>query len=461
MKNFILFAVFFSTPSLSQDLTHPRDMGLPDSTYTRPDPAEYHLALENGLIAYVAEAGQVPLVTLSAFIRAGKVSDDNAGAAEALLDALQNSGPAGMSSSDFKSSLEQMTADFDVDMHDEWTEITLNVPVEDLGEALSLFAGLLRHPSISDANIERAAQGVAPVIDDLGGEPGSALVEGSMNVAVDRFYEIIYKDHPYGSRPTAGDFYDLNTENVGNFHATYFVPGNVTIAIAGAIDVDDINGRLVDLFGDWTAGDVPAPKRMPAVTRNRMALHHFLSNKLQSWLVIGHDLPVVPMEEQAALDVMNYIMGAVHLNTRMMRETRYKYGYTNDASGFPESRWYGPGSYSFRSYSRPEVIENIYQNMMGELLRIRDEEVTDHELVVAIGALADGTFPIRYLDGYALTRSFALERLRYGNHDRSASYAKRVRAVSMDDVLEAARKYLQPNTMQVIVVGEEAIKINQ
>ena len=70
---------------------------------------------------------------------------------------------------------------------------------------------------------------------------------------------------------------------------------------------------------------------------------------------------------------MNYIMGAVHLNTRMMRETRYKFGYTNDASGFPESHWYGPGGYTFRSYSRPDVIENIYENMMGELLRIRDD----------------------------------------------------------------------------------------
>ena len=460
MRNFILLAVFFSSLSLSQDLTHPRDMGLPGSTYTRPDPAEYQLALENGLIAYIAEAGQVPLVTLSAFIRAGKVNDDNDGAAEALLDSLKNSGPAGMSSSDFKSSLEQMTADFVVDMHDEWTEITLNVPVEDLEEALSLFAGLLRHPSISDANIERASKGVAPVNSDLGGESGAALYEGSMNVAVNRFYEIIYKDHPYGSRPSADDFNDLNANDVRNFHATYFVPGNMTIAVAGAIDVDDINARLVDLFSDWPASDVPEPRRMPAVDRAEMALHHLSSNKLQSWLVIGHDLPVVPMEEQAALDVMNYIMGAVHLNTRMMRETRYKYGYTNDASGFPENRWYGPGSYTWRSYSRPEVIENIYQNMMGELIRIRDEEVSDHELFVAIGALADGTFPIAYLDGYALTRSFALERLQYGNHDRSASYADRVREVSKVDVLDAARKYLQPDNMQVILVGKEAFEIN-
>jgi len=459
MKRLLLLAVFVATPCFSQDLTHPRDMGLPDSDYTRPDPAEYQLVLENGLIAYVAEADQVPLVTMSAFIRGGKVYDEKQGAAESLQDALKNSGPSGTSSSDFKSSLKQMAAELVVEMHDEWTEITLNVPAEDLDQALPMFAGLLRHPAISGANIERAARSVAPEANDLGGESGAALYEGSMNAAVDRFYEIIYKGHPYGRRPTTDNFNDLHSEDVAKFHARYFVPGNMTIAVAGAIDLEEITGRLVDLFGDWTAADVPDAKQMPAITRTRAALHHIPSNKLQSWMVIGHDLPPVPLEEQAALEVMNYIMGAVHLNTRMMRETRYKYGYTNDASGFLEDHWYGPGGYTFRSYSRPEVIENIYENMMGEIIRIRSEEVTEHEMFVAKGALADGGFPVRYLDGYAVTRNFALERLRYGNHDRSASYVQRIRAVSKEDILNAARKYLRPDNMQVVLLGEEAFEL--
>jgi predicted Zn-dependent peptidase len=233
----------------------------------------------------------------------------------------------------------------------------------------------------------------------------------------------------------------------------------MTIAIAGAIDPEEINVRLVDFFGSWAATEAPEVTQMPAISRTRAALHYFPSNKLQSWMVIGHDLPPVPLEEQAALEVMNYIMGAVHLNTRMMVETRYKYGYTNDASGFPEDRWYGPGSYTFRSYSRPEVIKNIYQNMMGEFIRVRSEEVADHEMFVAKGALMDGSFPVRYLDGYALTRNFALERLRYGNHDRSASYVQRIGAVSKEDVLKAARKYLRPDNMQVILLGEDAFEL--
>ncbi len=459
MKKTSLLTLFVAVPAAAQVLTHPLDMGLPDSDYQRPDPADFQLTLENGLVAYVAEAGKAPLVTMSAFVRAGKVSDDRQGAAESLAEALANGGPTGMSAGEFRSSLRAMAADYTVDLHDEWTEITLNVPTEDLDRALPLFAGLLRDPAISAASIASAADGAALEAADLGGESGAALYEGSMNVAVERFREILYRGHPYGERPTRKDFEDLQVDDVATFHARHFVPGNITIAVAGAIDPADIDRRLIRLFGDWVADDAPEPRQMLAAARQGRALHFFPSDKLQSWLVIGHDLPPVPLDEQAAFDVMDYIMGAYHLNTRMMRETRYKYGYTNDASSFPEPRWNGPGVYTYRSYSRPAVIQNIYRNMMRELNRIRQEEVSDREMFVARGALTDGLFQVRYLDGYATARSFALERLRYGDHDRSASYVQRVRAVTKEDVLDAARKYLRPDDMQVVLLGEAAFEL--
>ena len=162
----------------------------------------------------------------------------------------------------------------------------------------------------------------------------------------------------------------------------------------------------------------------------------------------------MPLEDRAALEVMNYILAGGHLYTRMTIETRYKYGYTNDASGFLEDRWFGPGSYTFRSYSRHDVIGAIYDNMMGEIERIREEPVTEEDLFVARGALTEGAFQVRYLDGYATVRSFALEKLRYGDHSRSATYVDRIRAVTVADVREAARKYIRPERIQVVLVGK-------
>ena len=91
----------------------------------------------------------------------------------------------------------------------------------------------------------------------------------------------------------------------------------------------------------------------------------------------------------------------------------------------------------------------------GEFVPEIKEPVIEQELFVAKGALSEGGFPVRYLDGYAITRSFALERLRYGNHNRSASYVERIQAVTADDVKEAASNYVRTENMQVILVGEQ------
>ena len=438
--------------SLAQDLTHPTRMNLPESDFVRPDPADYELALDNGLTTYLAEADQVPLVTMSAFVRAGRVRDEAQGSAEALAEALRL-GPAGAETA-FAASLRSMAAKYTVDLHDEWLELSLNVPSEDLDTALDWFAAIIDRPAIGEAAIERAAGKAGPVGDDLGGESGPALYEGSLAAAVERFYEILYADHPYGDRPDAADFAALTPGDVEAFHASHFAPSNMVVTVAGDIDVPAIEAAFADRFGDRPYVQAPEPANAPPVTGLGRAEHTFRSDKLQSWLVFGHDLGPVPLEDAAALEVMNYILAGGHLYTRMTVETRYRYGYTNDASGFLEDRWFGPGSYTFRSYSRHEVIKAVYDNMMGEIDRIHDELVTDEDLFVAKGALTDGDFQVRYLDGYATVRSLALEKLRYGSHSRSADYIDRIRAVTAADVRDAARKYIRPERMQVVLVGE-------
>jgi predicted Zn-dependent peptidase len=74
--------------------------------------------------------------------------------------------------------------------------------------------------------------------------------------------------------------------------------------------------------------------------------------------------------------------------------------------------------------------------------------------MVAQNALADGVYEMKFKDGNALTRSFAIEKLRYGNHDRSKSYPARVRSVMKEDILRVANEYMHPEAFQVIVVGE-------
>jgi predicted Zn-dependent peptidase len=79
--------------------------------------------------------------------------------------------------------------------------------------------------------------------------------------------------------------------------------------------------------------------------------------------------------------------------------------------------------------------------------------VSDEELFVAQGALADGVYELQFRDGFATARTYAREWLRYGDHRRSASYPERLRDVTAADVQAAARKYLHPERMQMVIAG--------
>ena len=260
MKHLLLPALMFSSLAVAQDLTHPTKMDLPEPVFSRPDPSDYQISLDNGLTAYIARADQVPLVTLSAFIRAGKVSDEKEGSAEVLLDALLDGGPEGQSPEEFKGVLRLMAAEFSVEMHDEWTEISLNIPKEDLDIALPIFTALIRSPAVTDATLANVSGKVEAEIGSVEALSMSSATF-ALAEAVERFYEVLYADHPYGRRPTVEDYSNLTVDDVKDFHEKFFVPGNMTLAIAGDINEAEVRASVRDLFGDMRATQAPPPRR--------------------------------------------------------------------------------------------------------------------------------------------------------------------------------------------------------
>ena len=456
-KSLIICILLIAMASVgAQDYTHPRHMELLESGFERPNPNDYRLTLENGLVAYVVEDHVVPLATITAFIGAGTAADKKPGTAEALARAMR-SGPAGIDAKDFEVKLRNLVADFRVAMGPEMTTISLNVPVEDGWQGLELVAALLRQVNINQSTIDDLIKGATPKANSSEsptGESGPVVYEGSLTTAVERFKAVLFAGHPYGQVPGKEDYKNLKIGDIKSFYSTHFVPGNSVIALSGDFDADLAKKKLTESFADWQASPVPTrkePGELKAPTERRV--YTYPSDKLQAWMVMGHELPVVPLEDQAALQVMNYILGGGHFDTRLFRETRDKRGLTNDDSGFLEPNLYGPGCYTFRTYGRPEVIHLLVELTLKEIHRMRSGLVSEKELFVAKNALADGVFQMGYENGYATALTFAEEWLRFGNHEASASYVKRVRELTAQDVLSAAKKYLHPGRMQMVLMG--------
>jgi predicted Zn-dependent peptidase len=434
-----------AAPASAQEWTHPRDMGLPDPAFQRPDPDAMRLTLDNGLTAYVAEDRRAPLLTLTAFLSAG--SAHGAPGEADLVGAALRRGPAGMSASDFRARLDAMAAVYTVTVGREETEVTLDVPVEDAAAAVELFADMLRGPRFEESSLSRPGRTQQ---QSEGGIDWDTSIAG----AIAAFESRLYAGHAFGRTPAAAQMNAARDGGAEAFYRSHFVPSNTVLAVAGSLDAAELRTEITRAFGGWRGGERPAAVTFEAIETiapRRVLTAH--ADKLQGWVIIGHELPVVPREDEAALHVMDYILGAYHLDSRLFRESRERRGLTNDNSSFLEPGVHGPGSYTMRTYGRPEAVRLLVDVTFRELDTIRETLPDEAEMFVAKGALVDGLYAGRYSTGLAATRSYAIEWLREGSHRGSADYAGRIAGVTAEDVRAAARKYLHPERMIVSVMG--------
>lgn len=439
-------SVATASDARGQRQTHPRDMRLDAPTFERPDPERYRHGIGDA-VAYIVEDRRVPLVTVSAFVPVGHGDAPSAAVPRAVERALR-AGPASMAAGSFDAELAAMVAEWRVAMGPELTELSLDVPAGDAPRAIELLVATLRDPRFTDVPAGRPPSAVRS--GSASGESGPVLYEGSLPVAVDLFHEWLYGESPYGGLPLDA----VTADEARRFHAAHFGPATTTLAVAGDIAADDARRALEAGLAGWIGGRAPdrRVRATPAPPPQR-EIRLYDTDKLQGWVVLGHALPPVPLRDRAALEVMNYILGGGHFDTRLFRELRDKRGLANTGSGFPEYHAAGPGSYTFRTYGRPDVIPLLVELTLAEIEGIRAEPVTRDELDIARGALADGVFAMRYADGYATARSFAEEWARTGGHEESASYPERIRAVTAEDVRTAARRYLDPARLRIVVVG--------
>ena len=438
-----------ATQLLARELPPPREMGFPEVQIQIPDTAQFEFRLENGLTGFVVRDMRVPLVQFSAFIRVGTGDANKRGVAEVLAMLLRR-GPCWMGPNRFHEAMDRMAGELTVVMTQDMTEITLNFSAEDASQGVRIFSGIIRGPCIQRDGLEEFRQrGVSAPTPPV----GAVAENGSLELAVDLFNRRLFEGHRYSEVITSEDAAAITIEDVEDFHREFFNPGNMVLAVAGAFDADAILSEVDQRFTDWEERRLPRLRTGSDVRTPPRATYRYRSDKLQTWIVIGHELPRVSPDDLPALQVMNYILGGGHFDTRLFREARDKRGLTNDASGFLEFNIRGPGTYTFRTYGRHEVAQQLIDLTLAEIERIRSELVSEEELLVAKGALTDGEFAMKFADGYTVARTFAQELVKYGTFQHLFGYVRRVRSVSREDVRQAAQRYLHPERMAVVIVG--------
>lgn len=440
-----------TTTIRSQGAPAPQPRPAPSTPRPYQFPRFHRRRLGNGLQLVVAPIAKLPLATVIALADAGAVAEPGGKEGVAQLTAqLLLEGTERCDGAKLTQRFELLGAS--ADSYADWDAagIRLTALTEHLPAAFDLLAEVLRTPAFRDREVERLkAERLAELLQ-LRAEP--------RGLADELFTRVLYDPRSRFARPDGGDEASvaaLSSGDVRDFYHARYQPSSLTIVIAGDVTPEGAEELVARTLGDWR-GPAPAPARTgDAPARTSRAVH--LVSKAdapQSELRIGHvGLPRTHPDYFPAV-VMNAVLGGL-FNSRINLNLREAHGYTYGAfSSFDWRRQAGPFVVSTAVQS--EVTEASAREVLVEIDRMRAEPIGVEELSLATSYL-DGVFPIRYETTAAIATALT-GMVVYGlPADYFDAYRDRVRAVTRDDVLRAAREHLHPDALQLLVVGDPAV----
>jgi zinc protease len=404
--------------------------------------------LSNGVGVVVAEVHDFPVVTLSAILEAGGMRDDAEliGVAS-LTAALLQSGAAGRSAAEIALEIESLGVQLDSGAGWDTAHAGLTGLASRLEPATDVLTDLLREPSFPQDEVERLRAETLAGILQRRADPRSLASE-----VASRF---IFAPETRTSRPLGGTpstVTRLTRQDIASFHAQHFTPAAMNLVLVGDVRTDAAVEMLESRFGEWAGGGPPplAPEVRPRAEDAQVVVVH-RPEAVQSEIRIGHLGIARSIEDYFAVVVLNAILGGM-FSSRLNLNLRERHGYTYGAhSSFTVRRQ--PGAFLVSTAVQTEVTAAAVNEILRELRGIREAPVSEDELRDARNYFA-GVFPLRLQTTEGIAARL-IELLVYDlPNDYYDSYSERVLAVSAQDVHSAALRYLHPDRLAVVVVGD-------
>jgi len=429
--------------SAQPDRSGPPKLGPPPSLRLPPI---RHLALSNGIKVLLMEKHAVPLVQVDLVIRAGALMDPEGktGLASMTADMLTE-GAGSRNSLEFADAIDFLGSDISASSGYSITGISLHTPLAKLDSALALLADVTRRPLFPAAELDRLRKERLTSLIEWRDEPRM--------LASVLFNRTLYGDHPYG-RPTGGTASSLRgmtVEDLKRFHDGYMVPGNTTIVVVGDVTEGEMMPKLEQAFGDWKGEAAPAPPVPPiSQIKGKSLLFVDKPGAAQSVIEIGRVGAPRMTDDYYALVVMNTILGG-SFTSRLNMNLREKHGYT-----------YGAGSrFEFRPFAGPFVaaasvqtavtdssLVEFMNELKGILAPIPPSDVERAKNYVALGFPAD-------FQSVGQIATQLEELVIYGLPDDYFNhYTEKILAVTPQDVERVARKYVTPDNLAFVIVGD-------
>jgi len=402
--------------------------------------------LANGMQVVLAESRAFPKIAAHLYIRSGNAVMAHLVPGLADMTArVVRTGTASRSSRRIEEDLRRMGGDLGTFAGADTTAISIAGLAEFSGGLLELVADLARHASFPDEEFERERRQRLESLRVERTTPGF--------LANERFRRILFGDHPYAIvAPTEDQVAAYRANELVDFYRRHYAPGNALLLVVGDFAIEELFAQIEKIFGPWQAPTpdvLPVP--VPPHTHGRRVHLVHLPGSVQTQVLVGNLAITRRDPDWYRLVLANSIYGGA-FHSRLVINIREQKGYTYSPRS-SLSPLHQHGYFSVHAAVRNEVAAATLTEIFYELDRMRSLPVSAEELDSARSYLS-GVFSLGVAtqDGVlAQLSNVYLDRL---PEDYLETYREKVRALSADDVLAAARRHFDSANAQIVLVGD-------
>lgn len=407
--------------------------------------------LPNGLAVVASRLAGLPLVSMELIAPAGAQyeSADTAGTAT-LTAGLLDEGTARRSSLEIAATAERLGgylitgADWDVGY------LSTGLLASHRREGLDLLAEIATAPTFPANEVERLRGMRTSEILRRRQDPGA--------LADDRFQSEVYRGSIY-AQPLYGteeSVARLERASLMSFYRGHYGFDGSTLIAVGDFDPEDLLREAEAAFG--TAGPPgPAPARPEIRPLPLEGLRVHLVDRpgaAQTELRLGHVGVPRTHPDYIPLLVLNTLLGG-KFTSRINLNLRERHGYTYGASSRFSSRQ-GPGPFTVAAAVETAATAAAAREVLYEMRRVREALVEPEELTETAGYII-GVFPYSLQTVGDITRRLETISVFGLPDDHYDHYLERIAAVTREDLLEVARRHLDPERIAVVAVGPAEI----
>ena len=412
-------------------------------------PAIQKHKLSNGLAVWIVEHHEVPLAQINLIVRSGSAADPiGKYGVGSLTAAMLDEGAGARSSLEFADAVEFLGANLSTSSSFDASSIRMSVPVSKLAEALPLMSDVALRPSFPATELDRLRKERLTSLLQARDNAG-ALVQLA-------FPRIVFgPTHRYGTSANGlpATIEALTVDDLKTFYRSHFRPDNATLLVVGDLTLSTALPMLEQAFGGWKADGmvslVAAVPNAPQLTTRQI----YLVDKpeaAQSQIRIGWVGVSRATPDYAVLEVLNTILGG-SFTSRLNQNLREKNGYAYGASsGFDQRLSAGPfvAAAGVQTDKTADALREFFNELNGILTPVPADELAKARSYVALG------FPGEFETTGDMARKLE-ELVVYNLPDATFSnFVPSVTAVTAADLQRAAARFIQPERMAVVVVGD-------